>query len=140
MGSMYESFAKVYDTFMDNVPYDEWARCIIRKLREDGIEDGLVLDLGCGTGQMTRRLADAGYDMIGADGSADIRYAGNTATANITKKLDTDGVTVVNGILEWKAGKKYTYKIDAGLEYIRFSAQTEAAWTSQSGDIEIPKN
>ena len=82
------------------------------------------------------------YDIVfaSADGSADIRYAGNTATANITKKLDTDGVTVVNGILEWKAGKKYTYKIDAGLEYIRFSAQTEAAWTSQSGDIEIPKN
>ena len=23
---MYESFAQVYDTFMDNVPYDEWER------------------------------------------------------------------------------------------------------------------
>lgn len=69
---MYENFARVYDTFMDNVPYDAWAADLIRRLKKEGIGDGLVLDLGCGTGQMTRRLADAGYDMIGADGSADM--------------------------------------------------------------------
>ena len=69
---MYETFARVYDTFMDEVPYDEWAACLIRELRRDGIRDGLVLDLGCGTGQMTRRLAEAGYDMIGVDLSADM--------------------------------------------------------------------
>lgn len=69
---MYESFARVYDTFMDAVPYDEWAAFLIRRLQEDGIRNGLVLDLGCGTGQMTRRLACAGYDMIGADASADM--------------------------------------------------------------------
>ena len=32
---MYESFAQVYDTFMDNIPYDEWAGYIIEKLKED---------------------------------------------------------------------------------------------------------
>ena len=47
---MYESFAQVYDTFMDEVPYDEWADCLIRRMQQDGIRDGLVLDLGCGTG------------------------------------------------------------------------------------------
>ena len=78
---MYESFAQVYDTFMDNVPYDEWAGCIIEKLKEDGIEDGLVLDLGCGTGQMTRRLRDAGYDMIGVDGSVDMLQIARDAEA-----------------------------------------------------------
>ena len=69
---MYESFAQVYDTFMDEVPYDAWADCLIRRMQQDGIRDGLVLDLGCGTGQMTRRLARAGYDMIGVDSSPDM--------------------------------------------------------------------
>ena len=69
---MYESFARVYDTFMDEVPYDVWADCLIRDLKREGIRDGLVLDLGCGTGQMTKRLAMAGYDMIGVDRSVDM--------------------------------------------------------------------
>ncbi len=69
---IYESFAGVYDTFMDNVPYDAWASYLHRTLDAYGIRDGLVLDLGCGTGQMTRRLRDLGYDMIGADLSEDM--------------------------------------------------------------------
>lgn len=65
----YTSFAYVYDTFMDNVPYGEWARHIREKLCEHGVTDGIVLDLGCGTGTMTERLAGYGYDMIGVDNS-----------------------------------------------------------------------
>ena len=40
----YTSFAYVYDTFMDNVPYGEWARHIREKLCEHGVTDGIVLD------------------------------------------------------------------------------------------------
>lgn len=68
----YTSFAKVYDTFMDNVPYKEWAEYLAELLQEYDIEDGLVLDLGCGTGSLTEILATKGYDMIGADGSAEM--------------------------------------------------------------------
>lgn len=68
----YTSFAEVYDTFMDNVPYEEWADYLIEKLKEYGIEEGLVLELGCGTGNMTELLAGAGYDMIGVDNSEDM--------------------------------------------------------------------
>ena len=63
----YSAFAYVYDELMDNVPYDDWAEYLIGLLKENGVEDGLVCELGCGTGQMTRRLAAAGYDMIGID-------------------------------------------------------------------------
>ena len=68
----YQSFAQVYDTFMDNIDYDGWSAYLIGLLREYGICDGLVLELGCGTGSMTERLAMAGYDMIGSDLSPDM--------------------------------------------------------------------
>ena len=56
----YTSFAQVYDLFMDNVPYDQWCGYITELLREYGIQDGLVLELGCGTGVLTRKLAAKG--------------------------------------------------------------------------------
>ena len=68
----YTSFASVYDTFMDNIPYEEWADYLIGLLKEYGIADGLVADLGCGTGNMTELLADAGYDMIGIDNAEEM--------------------------------------------------------------------
>ncbi len=68
----YTGFAKVYDRFMDNVPYREWSQYLIELLREYGVEDGIVCELGCGTGCITRRLRDAGYDMIGIDLSEDM--------------------------------------------------------------------
>ena len=68
----YTSFAEVYDQFMDNVPYREWADFLQEILQKEGINDGLVLDLGCGTGSMTEELAGRGYDMIGVDNSEDM--------------------------------------------------------------------
>ena len=68
----YTSFARVYDTFMDNVPYKEWADYLGKILKGYGIDDGLVLDLGCGTGSMTEMLASSGYDMIGVDNAEEM--------------------------------------------------------------------
>ena len=68
----YTSFASVYDTFMDNIPYEEWAEYLVDLLKEYGIKDGLVLDLGCGTGNMTELLAASGYDMIGVDNAEEM--------------------------------------------------------------------
>lgn len=73
----YTSFASVYDTFMDNVPYREWAEYIHGLLCNYGIREGIVLDLGCGTGTMTELLAGYGYDMIGVDNSEDMLELAN---------------------------------------------------------------
>lgn len=68
----YTGFAAVYDMFMDNIPYSEWSAYLVSLLRRYGVEDGLVLELGCGTGSVTEQLAAAGYDMIGVDLSEDM--------------------------------------------------------------------
>lgn len=79
----YEVFASVYDELMDNIPYDDWCAYIIQVLQKYRVKDGLVCELGCGTGEVTERLADAGYDMIGIDNSYDMLEIAND------KKIET---------------------------------------------------
>lgn len=71
MGS-YENFARVYDELMDNVPYEEWAQFILNLLQDRKITEGLVLELGCGTGKLMTLLGKAGFDMIGVDNSVEM--------------------------------------------------------------------
>lgn len=71
MGS-YENFARVYDELMDNVPYEEWAQFILNLLQDRKITEGLVLELGCGTGKLMSLLGKAGFDMIGVDNSVEM--------------------------------------------------------------------
>ncbi|HBI73997.1 MAG TPA: SAM-dependent methyltransferase, partial [Lachnospiraceae bacterium] len=68
----YTGFASVYDLFMDNVPYEEWTDYVVHLLKKYGVEQGIVLELGCGTGSMTSRLSARGYDMIGIDSSEEM--------------------------------------------------------------------
>ena len=68
----YSEFAQVYDLFMDNIPYEEWCDYLVMLLRQHGVSDGLVLELGCGTGNMTEALKRRGYDMIGIDNSEEM--------------------------------------------------------------------
>ena len=68
----YSAFSKVYDLFMEDIPYRTWCDNLCRLLKERHIEDGLVCELGCGTGTMTELLAGAGYDMTGIDQSEEM--------------------------------------------------------------------
>lgn len=78
----YQDFAYVYDEFMDETPYEMWCERIRNLIEQYGVskpvrdvgdalesEKNLVLDLGCGTGNLTELLYQSGYDMIGVDNS-----------------------------------------------------------------------
>ncbi|MCD8019744.1 MAG: class I SAM-dependent methyltransferase [Clostridiales bacterium] len=79
----YENFARVYDELMDNVPYETWADYIQNVLKKYHIDDGLMLELGCGTGKMMSLMAEKGYDMIGVDSSVDMLQLARERTQNL---------------------------------------------------------
>lgn len=69
----YTSFAKVYDEFMDNIPYEEWYEYILKLIKEYNNAPKLkITDLGCGTGTITMMLYADGYQMTGVDISEDM--------------------------------------------------------------------
>jgi SAM-dependent methyltransferase len=48
------------------------APAVLKMLRRAGIGDGLVVDLGCGSGIWARALTGAGYNVLGVDQSAEM--------------------------------------------------------------------
>ncbi len=83
----YSDFASVYDLFMDNVPYEEWADYIQSLLKKYHVDKGLMLELGCGTGSMVREMAARGYDMIGIDSSEEMLQIAREKGADKTDAL-----------------------------------------------------
>ena len=70
----YGKFANVYDALMEDVPYTDIAELIDKEIKAQGITNDIVLDLACGTGTLTGLLKEKGYDMIGADVSAEMLF------------------------------------------------------------------
>ena len=68
----YESFASVYDLFMDEINYDEWVSYVEKLWNRFDLKPDIVCELGCGTGNISLRLAEKGYETIGIDISADM--------------------------------------------------------------------
>lgn len=65
----YDSFSDFYDLLTDNVEYEKRADYFCRLLSMCGIKSGILLDLGCGTGSMSVKMAERGFDVIGVDSS-----------------------------------------------------------------------
>lgn len=68
----YNEFAYFYDEFNGEADYEALYARIKAQLDAHGITGGILADLGCGTGELTLMLAQAGYDMIGIDQSEEM--------------------------------------------------------------------
>lgn len=58
-------FSEVYDILMRSVPYDKWTKFIDKRI--NGKKE--ILEIGCGTGEITKRLADRNYKITAIDSS-----------------------------------------------------------------------
>lgn len=81
----YNGFAWFYDEFNVRADYDALYQYVLGQLQEHDIRDGILADLGCGTGDLTLMLAQAGYDMIGVDLSEEM-------LAVLRQKAETLGI------------------------------------------------
>ncbi len=61
----YRYLAKVYDSLMSDVDYNNWAQYLHRFLSKAGAKN--VLEVSCGTGNITFELSALGYDIIASD-------------------------------------------------------------------------
>ena len=68
MNEQYSVISQYYELLNSGMDYEAYADFINELIKKYGIEKTeLVLDLACGTGKITRLLADRGYDMTGVD-------------------------------------------------------------------------
>ncbi|MGN1014379.1 MAG: class I SAM-dependent DNA methyltransferase [Butyricicoccus sp.] len=70
--SDYALLSEYYNRFTDDVPYYRWADFFEHVFSEKQQKPQIILDLACGTGTLTRILAQRGYEMIGVDQSEDM--------------------------------------------------------------------
>lgn len=76
----YSGFAQVYDFLMKDVDYNGWVDYIEKIYHKEGLKPNSILELACGTGNITNRFAKKGYDITGVDISSEmLTFAKNKA-------------------------------------------------------------
>ena len=68
----YKDFAFFYDLLMKNADYESRFDYIIGLLAENGIGEGILLDMACGTGTLSKMFAQKGFDVVGVDASEEM--------------------------------------------------------------------
>ncbi|MBA1334379.1 MAG: Methyltransferase [Firmicutes bacterium] len=70
--STYKGFAHYYDRLMEDVDYDMWVDYLEKIFDTNDTPITTVLEIACGTGNVSNRLAKRGYTVYAADRSEDM--------------------------------------------------------------------
>ncbi|MEH7074116.1 class I SAM-dependent DNA methyltransferase [Neobacillus drentensis] len=68
----YQQFAYLYDELMKDAPYKEWVQFVKDRCAKFNVSGTRLLDLACGTGELSVRLAQDGFSVTGVDLSEDM--------------------------------------------------------------------
>jgi len=99
----YSMFSQCYDDIMRHVNYNRWASFILEILEKEGISDGNLIDIGCGTGKLIRYLEGGSFNIEGVDiSSAMVEYASREATLRGSKTKFYQG-----DMRNYKSDRKY---------------------------------
>ncbi|MBR5390517.1 MAG: class I SAM-dependent methyltransferase [Clostridia bacterium] len=82
--SQFSHLAACYDLLIEQSVYDNFCKRITALLCGAGICDGLLLELCCGTGSLTRLLSQQGYEMIGCDISPEMLNVAREKCADLS--------------------------------------------------------
>lgn len=69
---MYNKFSSLYDTLVFDIDYDKYAYNILEILKINNIEQGQILEIACGTGNITKYLAESNHNILAFDFSEDM--------------------------------------------------------------------
>ncbi len=99
----YSIFTHCYDDIMRHVNYSRWADFIIEILAREGVTEGNLLDIGCGTGKLIGFLEDRNFKIEGVDISSEmVEYATTGARKRGSKTEFFQG-----DMRDYRSDKKY---------------------------------
>ncbi len=99
----YQKFADYYDEYMSNVDYDKWINFILRKMEYfDQSNPKKILELGCGTANISGKLVELNYNVDASDISCEMlkiadkkKFKPNLFQANMLDKISPEKYDII---------------------------------------------
>lgn len=107
----YKALAGIYDLLMENIDYQQWADYIHRLLEKNHCSGKRLLDLGCGTGNITIPLAQKGYQITAVDKSAEMLAQAQAKSTALGLSIDWQQQDMTALHLAGEAGEEPIFDI-----------------------------
>lgn len=84
---MYQEISKIYDLSMKDVNYKQWVDTIENIISFSNVKVKNILELGCGTGNVTLQLLKSGYEVVGIDSSVEMLHIAKEKIADFGSNI-----------------------------------------------------